>query len=211
MKRILSLVSGLALVLALASTAWGQGLSGTAHDLSGETWNTSGEICIVCHTPHNADGTVSTAPLWNHEVASNTYTLYSSSTLTATPGQPNDESLLCLSCHDGTVALDSFGGATGTNYIAAAGDVGTDLSDDHPVSFVYNATLATNDGGLYDPSTATTTLGGTIEVDLLFGTISGSMRLECASCHDAHDDAGNTALLRIDNAASAFCLTCHNK
>lgn len=207
MKRSVTLCFGLLFLLAPARGVEGQGISGSAHDFSGKAWNTTGQICVVCHTPHFSDTTVTTAPLWNHEVTTATYTLYSSSTLDATVGQPNDESLLCLSCHDGTVALDNFGGNTGgTNFIGGGVKVGTDLSDDHPVSFTYNTALATADGGLYDPATQTSGLGGTIRADLLF-----SDRLECASCHDPHNGAGIAKLLRKSNAASALCLTCHNK
>jgi predicted CXXCH cytochrome family protein len=191
-------------LVVLPGAAWSQGITGTAHDFSGFGWS-GGEICIACHTPHDADTSVTDAPLWNHELSTATYTLYSSATLDATLGQPTGASKLCLSCHDGTIALDSFGGASGATYIAAAAEV-TDLDTEHPISFAYNTTLANNDGGLFDPASDTTSLGGTIDNDLLFAG-----NLECASCHDAHDAAGNTALLRIDNAGSALCLTCHDK
>ena len=200
-------LSFLLLFLAATTLSFSQ-IANSGHDFSGDAWNASGEICIVCHTPHNADMTVATAPLWNHEVTVFTpYVLYSSSTLNATVGQPGDESKLCLSCHDGTVALENFGGVTGStnNYVTGTALVGTDISDDHPISFTYDAALATADGGLYDPTTANSGLGGTITVDMLF-----SGRLECASCHDVHDDALGM-FLRIDNAASALCLTCHDK
>ena len=203
-RSILSFV----LVILYASVAFGQ-IAGTDHDFSGQGWGTT-EICEPCHAPHNSDLTVSDAPLWNHEVTAATFTVYSSTTLNATVGQPSSNSKLCLSCHDGTVALDSFGGNTGTNFISGSALIGTDLSNDHPVSFVFNAALATADGGLYDPSTHITALGGTIEEDLLFG-LSGSATLECASCHDPHNGYGNPHLLLIDNDASAFCLTCHDK
>ena len=178
------------------------GIAGSAHDFSSQGWS-GGQICEPCHTPHNAS---TAGPLWNHAVSAASYTLYASGTMDAGPAQPAGVSLLCLSCHDGTVALDSFGGATGTNTITGSALVGTDLSNDHPISFAYDSTLASSDGELHDPSTASTTLGGTIDADLLF-----SGQLECASCHDVHDAAGNAFLLKIDNAGSALCLTCHAK
>ncbi len=181
------------------------GISGSDHDFSGSGWS-GGEICVVCHTPHAADTSVTGAPLWNHEVTTATFTPYSSSTLTATVGQPTGTSKLCLSCHDGTVAIDSFGGATGTNFINGSDLIGTDLSNDHPISFAYDTALATSDGGLNDPSSQNSGLGGTIDEDMLF---NGNM--ECASCHDVHDSAGNSKLLVKSNASSALCLTCHNK
>jgi predicted CXXCH cytochrome family protein len=191
-------------VLVLAGFTYGQ-ITGTLHDFSGQGW-AGGQICLPCHTPHNSDLTVPDAPLWNHEVTAATFTVYNSPSLDASPlGQPSGSSKLCLSCHDGTVALDSFGGLTGTNFIAAAGLVGTDLSDDHPISFTYDAGLVSADGGLH-PITASTSIGGTIESDLLRGG-----QMECSSCHDVHNKYGNSKLLMIDNAASALCLTCHNK
>ena len=204
-KKIIWL--NLFLLLAFAGMAYGQSIVGSDHDFSGENWNNTGEICIVCHTPHHADVTVTDAPLWNHDVTQATFTLYSSSTLDATLGQPDGHSKLCLSCHDGTVALDNFGGQhNGTNFISGGELIGTDLSDDHPVSFVYDATLASNDGGLYDPTTQPSGLGGTIDQDLLFNS-----KLQCSSCHDVHNGSGLANFLRKDNSGSAFCLTCHAK
>ncbi|MEN8251519.1 MAG: cytochrome c3 family protein [Bacteroidota bacterium] len=210
----LRLLFTLLFVAAFATVGFGQNIAGSAHDFSGATWNTSigDQICIVCHTPHNATP-VSGAVLWNRLETAATFTPYTSGTMTATAGAPSGTSLLCLSCHDGTIALEDFGGATGgTNYVAnPIGDVTLgvgDLSNDHPISFTYDATLATNDGGLYDPTIQLSGMpgGGTIDDDLLN---AGS--LECASCHDVHDSEGLPSLLKIDNAGSALCLTCHNK
>jgi predicted CXXCH cytochrome family protein len=193
-------------LLGLPTVAFSQGVANSVHNLSYLTGPT-GEICVVCHTPHDADTSVSASPLWNHEVtAVNPYTLYSSATLDALPGQPSGVSKLCLSCHDGTVALDNYGGTTtGTDFIST-GLVGTDLSNDHPISFAYTNALATTDGGLFQPTIDTTSLGGTIDDDLLFATF-----LECASCHDVHDVANDPNLLVIPNDGSDLCLTCHNK
>lgn len=202
MKKLLILVCALALTFNAFAV-----ITGSAHDFQASAWNTTGEICIVCHTPHGADTTITDAPLWNHENTTATFTLYSSSSLDATLGQPSGISLLCLSCHDGTVALENFGGTTtGTNFIAAAYEVGPDLSGDHPISFTYNAALATTDGGLFDPTTALSGLGSTITNDLLF-----SNQMECSSCHDVHNEYNQASLLVKSNAASALCLTCHDK
>jgi predicted CXXCH cytochrome family protein len=193
--------------LFVAGSAFSQTIVGTDHDLSG-VQGTGGEICVVCHTPHNADTSVAEAPLWNHAVTTADFTVYSSPTFDGGPsGQPGGASRLCLSCHDGTVALDAFGGGGGTagNVIGGGALIGTDLSDDHPISFTYDSALATSDGGLADPATANSGLGGTIDDDMLF---AGNM--ECASCHDVHDSTIEP-FLRVSNAASAMCLTCHNK
>ena len=204
-KKLTGLVTVAGLFFAGSASA--QTIVGTDHDLSGAQ-GTGGEICVVCHTPHNADTSVAEAPLWNHEVTGANFTVYTSPTFDGGPSiQPAGASRLCLSCHDGTVALDAFGGGAGTanNFIDGNALIGTDLSNDHPISFTYDSALAAADGGLADPATAGSGLGGTIDADMLF---AGNM--ECASCHDVHDN--NIApFLRVSNAASAMCLTCHNK
>lgn len=162
------------------------------------------QICVFCHIPHNASGS---APLWNRRTPTGSYTPYSSSTAKAAAGQPNGASLACLSCHDGTIALGdllSRSNATAmaggvTTMPAGNGNLGTDLSDDHPVSMVYNSALVTARGELADPATLT----GKVRLD-------GGGRLQCTSCHDPHDDS-NGKFLVMPNAASALCQTCHLK
>lgn len=196
------------------------GVANSKHNLSfsgtGEIRSsTEGDICIFCHAPHHAS---SEGPLWNHQMPVTGYTPYSSSTLKATVGQPTGSSKLCLSCHDGTVALDSYGGNippantenlwTFDQNKAIGGASGTDLSDDHPISIDYTSGHLDVGvtGGLYDPSTTNSTLGGTITEDLLLNN-----RVECSSCHDVHNKYGGTYLLKISNTASGLCLTCHWK
>ncbi len=203
MRKIFVATLGLMLTAGLA----GAQISGSEHDFSGQGWGTT-EICQPCHTPHNAS-TELPVVLWNHAVTTATYALYSSPTMNATTGQPDGVSKACLSCHDGTVALDSFGGATGQNTISGPANFGTDLSNDHPVSFTYNNALATDDGGLHPPTTTSSGLGSTIATDMLFG--AGNDQVECASCHDVHNAANLQSLLLKPNAGSALCLTCHAK
>lgn len=206
MKKIKFTIVNLILIL-FCQLSIGQTIVGSAHDFSDDSWNTTGQICLVCHTPHNADATVTNAPLWNHESTSATFTTYSSATMDATTGQPDASSKLCLSCHDGTVAVDNFGDqSSGIHFISGNANLGTDLSGDHPISLTYDASLASADGGLYDPTTTMSGMGGTIDQDLLIGA-----QVQCASCHDVHNGSGIEKLLRISNDASALCLTCHNK
>ena len=112
-------------------------------------------ICIFCHTPHSANPA---APHWNRPSSGAIYTPYNSSTSKATIGQPTGSSKLCLSCHDGTVALGMViskapiqlaGGIHGMPRGRA--NLGTDLSDDHPISFVYDNALAAINGELNSP------------------------------------------------------------
>ena len=200
----------LAVLFAAASQfVFGQ-IANTKHDFSGASWNTSGEICKVCHTPHGA-ASVANAPLWNHALSTATYVTYTSPTLNAgsPPGtlqQPSASSKLCMSCHDNTVAVG------GNTFIANVGtplgyaNLGTDLSNDHPVSFTYDAALVTADGGLKPITSPSGINNGTIESSMLFAG-----KMECASCHDVHNGYGFPHLLKKTNAASALCLTCHDK
>lgn len=219
----LACLTGLLLTAISLSVSAGT-ITGSAHDFSsGNVWS-GGEICVACHTPHNADTTVTDAPLWNHTVTTANYTLYTNpGTLDATTSQPTGVSKLCLSCHDGTVAIDSIVNSPLTSpppvgtFIGSNGDLGTDLNNDHPISFAYTAALATLDGALHDPTSTTTTIGSGndsktdfISEVMLFG--ANNDQVECATCHDVHNkftDGGK--LLRISNSGSGLCLTCHNK
>ena len=202
-------------------------IKNTHHDFSGASWS-DGEICRPCHVPHGANTDVPNSPLWSHDLTTASHTVYSSNTLNSFPGQPNGRSKLCLSCHDGTVAVENHINNSGgvwylDNETWRRGGLGTNLKNDHPISFTYNSLLANEDGELHDPSITPSGLGGTIAEDLLE---NGS--LECSSCHDVHVARktvpgctgchfshgyiyGQTLSLRIDNTGSAFCLTCHNK
>ncbi|MEW5734335.1 MAG: cytochrome c3 family protein [Thermodesulfobacteriota bacterium] len=186
-------------------------LTGSAHDFKAAAWS-GNKICDPCHVPHKADITEQNAPLWNHQLTTHSpYQVYSSATLTAPVGQPGGISKLCLSCHDGTVALDSFGGATGSTMLSPndEGYIGTDLRGGHPISFTYDDALAANDGELYFPTTTSSGLGKTVAVDMLFAG-----KMECASCHDPHrsdESPDNSPMLKKTNISSALCLTCHNK
>ncbi len=178
------------LALGLAP-ALGGSITGSKHDLSGKGWGTT-ELCIFCHTPHKAQNSTY-GPLWNHAVSSATYLLYNGGT---TPGgktvnQPGPASASCLSCHDGTVAVDAFGGATGNVATIITGDalIGTDLRDDHPIGIAYTTSTSYK-----TPTTVK-----------LYNT-----RVECATCHDVHDNTFSP-FLRMSNTGSALCLDCHNK
>jgi len=204
MKKLIVLAIAILLTAGFASVS-SAAITGTDHDFSGSPYS-GGKICIVCHTPHNSNTTVTNAPLWNHAVTTATFTPYSGQgTLQANVGQPGGISKLCLSCHDGTVAIDSFGGGSGTAFISGSEKLGTDMTNDHPVSFTYDDALASADGELAVPSTASSGLGDTIAKDMLF-----SGKLECASCHDVHDNT-NKPFLRKADTGSALCLTCHKK
>ena len=72
--------------------------------------NDYGEVCVYCHTPHGANTTIA-APLWNRTTKTTTYQTYdllNTASLTQPVTQPGASSLTCLSCHDGTTAVDAI-------------------------------------------------------------------------------------------------------
>ena len=191
-----------------APAAWGQ-MSGSAHDFSAQGWS-GGEICIACHTPHSADTTLAGAPLWNHEVSVAVYEVYSSPTMDVVVGQPGAVSKLCLSCHDGTVAVDSFGGNSGTNFMTGDSNLSTILSDDHPIGIDWlHQTQPQDCSGCHDIYSGTPALLSPYALPF-FGPF-GSQKMECPTCHDAHNSAGFPGLLRRSTLGSELCLACHGK
>ncbi|MFN3076582.1 MAG: cytochrome c3 family protein [Alphaproteobacteria bacterium] len=242
----------------IAATKHNLGTSGTGtNHLSAGT----GEICVFCHTPHGSDSGAA-APLWNKKVSSpSNYTTYTSPTLFNTTTLTGSMSLACLSCHDGTQAMDTVMNAAGSGGYNSAGaamsgatwtggnqtggkmgasvvaNLGTDLSNDHPVGMKYRNTdgattgiqaefkQSTGSDPLFYVETASTQTGAAANArdkyDLwLFprytgGVSDGIPRVECATCHDPHSD--NPLFLRVPNSvadggsASGLCLTCHLK
>ncbi len=200
-------------LLAMQSVLAGS-IMGSAHDFTNYNWS-GGQVCIACHNPHNSNTGVTVAPQWNHTVTNQTYTLYGSASLKAAVGQPGILPKLCLSCHDGTVAVDSFGGVTGSQFISNANRIGITLKDDHPIGLLYDSALAATNGSLFDPSSKTVTIGsgGTTQTGTIASTILYGGQLECSTCHDVHNKytAVEPGLLKVTATGSAICKACHNK
>jgi predicted CXXCH cytochrome family protein len=227
----------------------GTGIKLTSHDLSsaggrGSAWDagtsadpTLDRVCIYCHAPHHAIKSADAAtagltyfPLWNHSLTNLTYTLYTNNNgdvptnishqLNATLTQPGSISKLCLSCHDGSVAVSSYGNFNGgisgskhTGSVFVTGSrfaigTGGDLSNHHPIGFDYGAVAAIDDE-IRDPSSVLlgdNPYGLTIE-DLLYGG-----KMECASCHDVHNTKNSgTKFTWVADTHSNFCFSCHAK
>lgn len=211
MKRQVVLVA-LALTVAVAGPAIAQksAMLGGGHDIRA-TGNT-GDACAGCHTPHNAN-TSYKALLWNRSYVPTaaSFTPYDVATNAdfkggaVSLGAGSATSLLCMSCHDGTTALNSVitvpsGTTFKTGTVPGASGLGSDLSNDHPVGFSYDASIT----GQGTPAKLVQTPDAT-KVKL-FGA-AGARRVECGSCHDVHKNAGG--FLRSANTNSSLCLACH--
>ncbi|GAB4321318.1 MAG: cytochrome c3 family protein [Candidatus Sumerlaeia bacterium] len=187
--------------------AAGSKIVGSKHNLSitgpGPVRAASEErICVFCHTPH---GGRSDAPLWNRRDSPAAYIPYDSPTLQARPGQPTGASKLCLSCHDGTIAMgDLISEAQAVAMIGSAtmppgpGLIGTDLRDDHPISFPYVDSLSgQNAGRLASPGS----WDARVRLD-------SRGEVQCTTCHDPHDDQWGRFLV-MDNQGALLCRQCH--
>jgi predicted CXXCH cytochrome family protein len=248
-KYIVGFTIGLLLAVgttAMAGTNPGTGIQGTAHDMSsggagfsyGNNTDSLDRVCIYCHTPHHSmlssEATTSGVnyyPLWNHDVTVATFGSYTNGltsgitntqhNLNAVQTGPGTVSILCLSCHDGSVAVAAYGNlgaglnptrnSSGTNVSGTQYQIGANgnLSNHHPIGFDYNAVVLLDDE-INDPSTAlrgANPNGLTIQ-DLLWG----GTRMECSSCHDVHNTKNEGQKFTwVEDTQSDLCLTCHNK
>lgn len=89
--------------------------------------NNYGQVCVYCHTPHGANTQIN-APLWNRTISnSSDYVIYDRPTTLGLEGRmnlPGPSSLTCLSCHDGTIAIDSVLNMPGSGR-AGGDEIGT--------------------------------------------------------------------------------------
>ncbi len=249
MKKFLMLLAVAVLALGLSGTAMavGNGVSivGSAHDFTDgitvrgtgaeteTTWNQTGELCRVCHVPHDhkqADDRYLSGLLWNRDATTETsYTMYDAAwsasfdTTGTQDAQPSGISKLCLGCHDGSTAIDRFDSYTGTDTMrtlqdsslgalvipeGAAGSL--TMRGTHPISMVFDPAVDTKLNAL------ATVMGssGSIEDVLDLGN-----KVQCSSCHDVHNQESEpgTNFLRVGQTvaqggtASGLCLTCHDK
>lgn len=189
-------------------------------------------------------------PLWNHGVTTMVYSTYQSdfgdgptaSGLAgvgvasntqqfadrhlfngeATLGDPGSVSRLCLSCHDGSVAVNEYGRSpqrsnsvsTGGPKIAAQFTIGGlgNLTNHHPIGFNY-LNVAYHDDEIAAPDTVVNGAGaGSKEMTTIRSLLYGGKNMECVTCHDVHNskNTGETFLWKSDRN-SGFCLTCHLK
>jgi predicted CXXCH cytochrome family protein len=172
--------------MTLGMLAWGNAIADVAttpHNLGSggpgpNTFSGTAEVCVFCHTPHGGD-TTAEVPLWNRGLADpatyTTYTTTSSSSVDLGGRRIIKKSIACLSCHDGTQAMDTLlndpgsgavvtsftnGVWTGNDRPQGIADVGQDLSNDHPIGIQYGGggitsatpTAATNDPDFVAPA-----------------------------------------------------------
>ncbi len=199
-------------VVLLTSTAWAQ-FSGDVigmHDLGpGSKSPITGarpDFCAYCHAPHTGMNT----GLWNQKLTTQNYSVYASDTEKNRSTQPmlGDASNLCLSCHDGTVAVGAtvaYGQVTTHGSMYSSDVFGSNMQPSHPFSLMLPlkdnvdlvASLASK-GKTADPTGAVKLINGNIE---------------CTSCHEPHvqdKDPVSLNFLVRNSANGAMCLACHD-
>lgn len=210
-------------------------------------------ICVYCHAPHSSLDVISAnpafdyLPLWNHANTTlvDNYIPYTNGDFLPgqidhqfngidSLGQPGGVSLLCLSCHDGSIAVNEYGyapslsrGGAGAGHAvvniathprALIGGAGN-LSNHHPIGFDYDAVAAvdfeirTSDAPL-PGATANPVAAGGVKANgpQTIGDLLANGMMECVTCHDVHNTKnGGTKFTWVDDLNSNFCFTCHMK
>jgi predicted CXXCH cytochrome family protein len=198
MKVILFLAALPVLLLRGQPTVEKPGVVGSPHDFTDPHAEVS-NACTACHVPHlqsvrPADEAAVTGPALK---------------MVQTPGQrrvyatdryaPGPTSLICLSCHDGTVGTSAIGSAHAVLAGVREGfsAPGGDGLRDHPIGIRYPT-----DPRKFRPR-------GIVETEHSIRLPGG--RIECISCHDPHNTSGVKKMLVVSNKRSRLCLSCHVK
>ncbi len=198
-----------ALVAALATGLLAQTKStiyGTQHDIA-----SLGGGCRACHVPHQATA-VGEVMLWSRNFPTTaTFGVYSSPTMNTIPTEVGGNysatnlpsgarlyTVLCLSCHDGLTTPSVI---TATAGAAIANPTNSDgLRNDHPVNLAYNASA---DPGLEPLATVQASA-------LRLYTDGANQTVQCASCHNVHNNANNPFLRAANtNTKAGLCTVCH--
>ena len=209
MKRLLFIATIFALSAAAAAQITGDVLGSHNLSLSGTSPVKGGlDPCLYCHVPHSGVQNPNGA-LWSQTLSTQVYKSYNSTTLHNTSLQPllGGDSSLCLSCHDGTVAVGQtqpFGQIQMSGNMFPADKFGTDLQGSHPFS-------------LKTPLVDAPDLVQSLTTSHTSADPSGAVKLinndvECTSCHTPHSQGIDTIsknFLVRDSSSGQLCLCCH--
>lgn len=202
----------------MPAAAFASSLTGSVHDLysgsvapgQADEDAASTKACVYCHTPSPAHPPQ--AARWDTKALAGSFSVWSGISRSDNPTALGESSLLCWSCHDGTVAADAAGTVPqfnpapkptafetfGPGVLADADPLGGPGGPEHthPVGIPY---LPASD---LVPAPA----GGQFPngVRLIDG------KVECMSCHNPHS-ADARPFLAASNSGSALCCTCHIK
>jgi len=217
LRTTLRLAVPVLVLLPCAAALAQENVASTVHNLSvsgpgevkalGET-----EVCKFCHIPHN---TVAAEPLWGHALSEvEAYRVPTRRGRGLPAPQPDGSSRLCLSCHDGTVALGDIAQSgeiiemSGPQRLEQGrrGHLGTDLSGSHPVSIVPMETFGEADRDMVSRPAALIEAEGIVPLD-------AQGKMQCTTCHDPHSDryydAGRVPRFWVRPTVDEVCRACH--
>jgi predicted CXXCH cytochrome family protein len=239
MKKVLVALTAVAVMSVAVSAMGATSIVNSRHNLgsgnnamNGAFTGATTQVCVYCHTPHNA---LEKRALWNRQAPTSNFVNYTSGINKAATSwyaggsalwrmKAGSPSLMCMSCHDGVTTMNalhrppvdaSASTAVMVNIAPRQSLLGTDLTNDHPVSMVYQTAVTNavdNNGG----ATLRAANPGTLYVQNGFKRLQLSKStgdgdtIECSSCHNVHDDTYRP-FLRVSNDNSALCLVCHIK
>lgn len=172
-----------------------KGILGGKHDFSTLS-GAAGDACSGCHVPHQQAVRAGTQPAAS---ALELYRIEGQRRVFVTDRYtPGPTSLVCLGCHDGTIATSTIGSA---HALLAGVREGFAVPDgfagrDHPIGVPYPSARRE-----YHPASFAEAKG----IRLPEG------RIECISCHDPHGESAVDKMLIMSNRRSALCLACHVK
>ncbi|MBI4528927.1 MAG: hypothetical protein HY695_34450 [Deltaproteobacteria bacterium] len=209
----------------------GSGLAGSVHDFNAEKWRPYDGVtvigaCTICHAPHRASRT---RLLWNHTIPPGDTFVFGPEEPATNGGTPlptispgyKGPTSMCLSCHDGSVAIGDvnwYDGNARTGSSAVIKETQGRIGYHHPVAVPYpfqgmrnsyNSVTTGPDVDLSkfvaDPRAAGARLFRDVSGDILAGAATGASGIECSSCHDPHNGSSvnEGPLLR------ARCEACH--
>ncbi len=195
------------------------GLIGSPHDFT-QVAGRGRDLCLPCHTPHLV---AAPPPRLDRRPT------------TTQPLRPyqgvgielSGWSLLCLGCHDGVTAGDVYSSPhaiTVADQLAGRG-LGARGLRSHPVGIEYppRNTAAANAVAVdprvgrpprHPPSRTGSDADWTQAYEPraaveAAGLLLPDGRIQCTTCHDAHNTYRHDGMLRISNERSRLCLTCH--
>ena len=177
------------------------GLVGSLHDFSA----LGGAPCGYCHSVHNSLGGTGllTPEFGTFPAITNVYSSVTRNIPINVNVVNTTDARICLACHDVTNVTTKaetqpdFAGIK-SRLDARPGQtayVNVDLSNDHPVGFVYDAT---KDIELKVPQ----------KTHVTFGPERNQMW--CSTCHNVHNNQYGFFLV-MNNDGSALCFDCHRK
>lgn len=205
-------IGGVVACVATVALAQYGNVQNTLHNLSvsgpGDVRSmTETQVCKFCHIPHSA---VVNEPLWGQQLSSEHYEtarVRSNGERTPAP-QPDGASRLCLSCHDGTVAVGDIGRNARRGLPSGRGVIGTDLSGSHPVSIVVRDSDESEVRGRDMGIRPLAAIGNDRDVRL-----DAEGKIQCTTCHDPHVDryykADETPHFFVKPTVTEVCVTCH--